>query len=178
MGAKAFLSKAFPFLSVAATAFGGPIGAAGASILGAALGKDVKPANLEAELTRLTMTEEGRLKAAQAEQDFKLAMEKLGFGHVEELERIAATDRDSARKREIAVKDKMPLILSLSVNVLFFGVVTMLMFRTVPVESKDIILVLLGALTAGWKDILGYYFGSSSGSARKDDVIQSLSNGG
>ena len=177
MGAKAFLQKAFPFLSVAATAFGGPIGAAGASILGAALGKEVKPGDLESELTKLTMTEEGRIKAAQAEQDFKLAMEKLGFGHVEELERISALDRDSARKREIAVKDKMPLVLSLAVNVLFFGVVTMLMFRTVPVESKDIILVLLGALTAGWKDILGYYFGSSAGSARKDDLL-AKQNGG
>lgn len=176
MGAKAFLQKAFPFLSVAATAFGGPIGAAGATILGAALGKDVKPEDLENELTKLTMTEEGRIKAAQAEQDFKLAMEKLGFEHVEELERISASDRDSARKREIAVKDSMPLVLSLTVNLLFFGVVGFLMFRTVPPESKDIILLLLGALTAGWKDILGYYFGSSSGSARKDAIIHKLTD--
>ena len=171
MGAKAFLSKAFPFLSVAATAFGGPIGAAGASVLGAALGKDVKPEALEAELTKLAGTEEGRIKAAQAEIDFKLQMEKMGFNHVEELERIMASDRDSARKREAAVKDKMPMILGISVNVAFFAVMACLIFRTVPHDSRDTLLILLGALTVGWKDVYGYYFGSSSGSARKDEII-------
>ena len=178
MGAKAFLSKAFPFLSVAATAFGGPIGAAGASILGAALGKEVKPEGLEGELTKLTMTEEGRLKATQAEADFKLQMEKLGFAHIEELERIVSADRDSARKREMTVKDKMPTILGISVNIAFFGVILALIFRTVPTESRDTLLILLGALTVGWKDVYGYYFGSSAGSAKKDETIAKLGNGG
>ena len=171
MGAKAFLSKAFPFLSVAATALGGPIGAAGASMLGAALGKEVKPADLEAELVKLAATEEGRLKAAQIEQDFKLQMERLGLGHVEELERLAAADRDSARKREMTVKDRMPMILGIAANIGFFSTVWFLLFRTMPVESKDVLLLLLGALTATFKDVYGYYFGSSAGSAKKDDLI-------
>ena len=177
MGAKAFLSKAFPFLSVAATALGGPIGAAGASMLGAALGKEVKPAELEAELVKLAATEEGRLKAAQIEQDFKLQMERLGLGHVEELERLAAADRDSARKREISVKDRMPMLLGITANIGFFATVGFLLFRTMPVESKDVLLLLLGALTATFKDVYGYYFGSSSGSAKKDDILN-RKNGG
>ena len=177
MGAKAFLSKAFPFLSVAATALGGPIGAAGASMLGAALGKEVKPADLEAELVKLAATEEGRLKAAQIEQDFKLQMERLGLGHVEELERLAAADRDSARKREMTVKDRMPMILGIAANIGFLSTVGFLLFRTMPVESKDVLLLLLGALTATFKDVYGYYFGSSSGSSKKDDILN-RKNGG
>lgn len=166
-----FLKKAFPFLSLAATAFGGPIGAAGANLLGAALGKDVKPENIEAELTRLAATDEGRLKAQEAEAAFKLSMQKMGFEHIEELERVAAGDRDSARKREMVLKDKMPLILALAVNLSFFSVITTLLFRGLPPDSKDVILILLGALTAGWKDVYGYYFGSSAGSAKKDDIL-------
>jgi hypothetical protein len=168
---KGFLKKAFPFLSVAASTFGGPLGMAGAQVLGAALGKDVKPEALEAELNKLILTDEGRLKAQQAEQEFAITMRKLGFEHVEELERIAASDRASAREREVKVKDKMPFILSLSVNVMFFGVIIALVYRAVPADSKDVILILLGALTAGWKDVLGYYFGSSAGSAAKTEIL-------
>jgi len=177
MGAKAFLSKAFPFLSVAATAFGGPIGTAGASVLGAALGKEVKPEAIEAELTKLTGTEEGRLKAQEAEANFKLQMEKLGFAHIEELERIVAADRASARQREVLIKDKVPALLAVVVNAAFFGVIFSLIFRTFPEGSRDTLLILLGALAAGWKDVFGYYFGSSSSSARKDDTIAKLGNG-
>ena len=140
-------------------------------MLGAALGKEVKPAELEAELVKLAATEEGRLKAAQIEQDFKLQMERLGLGHIEELERLAAADRDSARKREISVKDRMPMLLGITANIGFFATVGFLLFRTMPVESKDVLLLLLGALTATFKDVYGYYFGSSSGSAKKDDML-------
>ena len=140
-------------------------------MLGAALGKEVKPAELEAELVKLAATEEGRLKAAQIEQDFKLQMERLGLGHIEELERLAAADRDSARKREMTVKDRMPMILGIAANIGFFSTVGFLLFRTMPVESKDVLLLLLGALTATFKDVYGYYFGSSAGSAKKDDLM-------
>lgn len=174
MGATNFLKKAFPFLSVAATAFGGPVGAMGAQALGAALGKDVKPEQIEAELTKLTTTEEGRAKAQQAEADFKLAMAKLNYESVEALERIALEDRDSARKREIAVKDKMPLVLGGATCTIFFTVVITLLIKGVPVESKDVLLIMLGALTAGWKDVLGYYFGSSAGSAAARDTISKI----
>lgn len=171
MGAKDFLRKAFPFLTVAATAFGGPVGAAGANILGAALGEKIKPEELEAKLTTLTMTEEGRLKAQDAEASFKLAMEKMGFDHIEELEKVAAGDRDSARKREMAIKDKMPMILGVGVNAVFFAVIGFLIFKPVPDASKDVLLILLGALTVQSKEVYGYYFGSSAGSAKKDDIL-------
>ena len=178
MGAKAFLSKAFPFLSVAATAFGGPIGAAGASILGAALGKDVKPGDLEAELTKLTMTEEGRIKAAQAEQDFKLAMQKLGFGHVEELERISASDRDSARKREMVIKDKTPMILAAVVCGGYVAVTATILTQVIDPAMKDLVLRSMGTLDMALGLVLSYYFGSSLGSARKDETIHNITSDG
>lgn len=171
MGARDILKKVFPFLSTAAVAFGGPIGKIGASALGQILEKPVKPEALEKELTDLTLTDEGRAKGQQAEEKFKTALGELGIKTVEELERIALADRDSARKREMTVKDRMPMILAVSVNVAFFAVVGALIFRTVPNESRDILLTLVGVLAASWKDTYGYYFGSSAGSARKDEII-------
>ena len=175
MGAKAFLQKAFPFLSVAATALGGPIGAAGATILGAALGKDIKPGEIEAELTRLSMTEEGRIKAAQAEQDFKLAMEKLGFGHVEELERISALDRDSVRKREMAIRDKTPMILAAVVCGGYVAVTATILTQVIEASMRDLVLRSMGTLDMALGLVLSYYFGSSSGSQAKDSTIADLS---
>lgn len=169
-----FLRKSFPFLSLAASAFGGPIGAAGANLLGAILKREVKPENIESELTNLAVTDEGRLKALEAENEFKLAMQKMGYEDAEKLEAILASDRDSARKRETIVKDKMPLILALGVNICFFSVVLVLLFRGLPLESKDVLLILLGALTAGWKDVYGYYFGSSAGSASSREAINRI----
>ena len=178
MGAKAFLSKAFPFLSVAATALGGPIGAAGASMLGAALGKEVKPADLEAELVKLAATEEGRLKAAQIEQDFKLQMERLGLGHVEELERLAAADRDSARKREIQTGDIWtPRILATVVVSAWVTIQSILLFHIVSSDMRDLVSRLLGTLDAALLLVLSYYFGSSSGSTRKNELMHQKNGG-
>jgi hypothetical protein len=54
----------------------------------------------------------------------------------------------------------------------FFGVIAWLMYAgKIDPGVKDILLVLLGALLASYKEITGYFFGSSSGSAKKDEVI-------
>lgn len=42
-----------------------------------------------------------------------------------------------------------------------------------PETSKDILLVLIGCLTGIVKDVYGYYFGSSEGSARKTELMSS-----
>ncbi len=52
----------------------------------------------------------------------------------------------------------------------FFATVFALFTRTdIPTPVKDILLVMLGALLASWKEVTSYFFGSSSGSAKKDE---------
>jgi hypothetical protein len=41
----------------------------------------------------------------------------------------------------------------------------------IPTNSRDILLVVIGALIAMVKDVFGYYFGSSEGSARKTELL-------
>jgi len=50
--------------------------------------------------------------------------------------------------------------------------VYLLFFITMPDSSRDIILVIIGALVAVFKDVYGYYFGSSAGSTRKTEIMK------
>jgi hypothetical protein len=49
-----------------------------------------------------------------------------------------------------------------------------LIFVDVKDNAKDILIYILGVLSAAVTQILGYYFGSSQGSKEKDDKIKGL----
>lgn len=68
-----------------------------------------------------------------------------------------------------------PSILSLVVVLLTFAVFGVLMFAEINDKNKDVIVYVLGALNSAMTIILGYHFGSSKGSASKDDTINALS---
>lgn len=91
------------------------------------------------------------------------------------LEEIAAADRNSARQREMAVKDKMPAVISLLFLSGFFAVLGAMMAYGAPAGAgSEAFLLILGTLTSGVGLVLGYYLGSSAGSSQKMAVIGSL----
>ena len=101
--------------------------------------------------------------------------------HTKQLE-VYQKEMDSARNREIqiATADKAPLlnkiitpILALSVIALTFVLFYILMFKPVGAE-KDIIIYVLGVLSAVCTQVISYYFGSSQGSAQKQTQIDKL----
>jgi hypothetical protein len=103
--------------------------------------------------------------------------------HTKQLE-VYQKEMDSARNREIqiATADKAPLInkivtplLALGVILLTFILFYVLMFKQVGNE-KDIIIYVLGVLSAISTQIVSYYFGSSQGSAQKQKQIDKLIN--
>jgi len=61
-------------------------------------------------------------------------------------------------------------ILALSVIALTFALFYILMFKQVGTE-KDIIIYVLGVLSAVCTQVISYYFGSSQGSAQKQSQI-------
>jgi hypothetical protein len=70
-------------------------------------------------------------------------------------------------------------VLAAVVTVGFFSILIVLLRASAdfPTGIKEMLLVLLGALISSFKDIMSYYFGSSSGSERKDRVIaESVAN--
>lgn len=182
MGVGGFLKTvgkvAYPFLSTAASA-GGPLGTMAAAAVGKALGidkQDATPEGLANAMASATMDAEQRVKLIQAENDFKLQMAALGFKSEADIETIGEQDRDSARKREEVVKDKTPAVLAcLAVIGLVFAI-SLLAFHVLPPGSESGLLVLIGGLAASYKDVYGYYFGSSAGSQGKDATIQKLAS--
>lgn len=111
------------------------------------------------------------LAMKKADQDYAIQMQKAGFENVQELEKIASSDRDSARKREIEVKDNTPKILSYAITIGFFGVLAFMMLSEVPAGSRDVLNIMLGSLATAWISITGYYFGSTSGSKDKTALL-------
>lgn len=70
---------------------------------------------------------------------------------------------------------RVQAFLAVAITFGFFAVVGVLLTQQAIASSvKDILLVMLGALLASWKELTGYFFGSSSGSAKKDDQNAAL----
>ncbi len=170
------LQKLFPFISAAAS-LGGPLGTMAANALGTAIGvnkvSDPSPAGLAKLL--IGATPDQLLAAQVAEQNFQVQMTKLGFDDAEAMAKLGEDDLESARNREIQVKDKIPAILSIGVTIGFFGLMGLMFRYAPPASNRDLLNIMLGSLGTAWVAIIGYYFGSSAGSAKKDATIQLLS---
>lgn len=114
---------------------------------------------------------------ASKEDYAKLQIEAMK--HEEFMAELDAKDRADARDREvqIATSEKAPMInkvvtpvIALGVIVLSFVLFAILIFVQVETQSKDILIYILGVLSAAVTQILSYYFGSSQGS--KDKAMQ------
>jgi len=140
------------------------------------LGVELKPDMSSEDLAKVQMAQmehEEELLRLRIEED------KLDLAKTE----LFLKDVDSARDREaaIATSDKAPLlnkivtpVLALSILLLTFILFGVVMFDNTPVESsrKDILIYILGVLSAISTQIVSYYFGSSQGSKDKADQLK------
>lgn len=161
---------------VLGAALGGPLGGAAVEVIANAIGlSDKTEAAIKDALSGTTP--EQLLAIKKADQDFAVRLQELGlkkeelsFGQEKELAQIAATDRDSARKREMSVGDHTARNLAYAITVGFFGVLFTLMFGEVT-GNKEILYVMLGALGSAWAGVIAYYFGSTAGSKQKTELL-------
>ncbi|MEE9316539.1 MAG: hypothetical protein V3U97_05460 [bacterium] len=151
-----------------ASAVGTPIAGLAVNTVLNALG--VKSENEAEEMLR--SNPDALLKLKQAEAGFKVKMEELGI----DLEAIHQKDRDSARQREMAVKDKTPSILAYVYTAGYFFILGWILKMGIPESTKEIIMVLMGILSTAEVGIIQYYFGSSAGSKQKSDAISGIIN--
>ena len=128
--------------------------------------------------------EVAKLQMAQMEHEEELMRLKLEENKldIEEMT-LRLKDTDSARDREIqiATSDKAPLlnkvitpILALALLLITFALFAVVMFDHSPVDStrKDILIYILGVLSAISTQIVSYYFGSSQGSKDKSEALE------
>jgi hypothetical protein len=150
-----------------ATALGGPLaGVAVKALSGVLLGHengsedDVKAAMASASPDQLAA-----LKKIDA--DFKVSMKELDI----DLERIAAGDRDSARKMQTETKDWVPKLLAIVITFGFFGILVWMLVQGMPQTGTEALLMMLGALGTAWTGVVNFYYGSSAGSKAKNDML-------
>jgi hypothetical protein len=144
-------------------ALGGPLGGIAGKMVRDALGVETDDAALDV----LQTDPEALLKVKQAEIDFDKRLAELGI----DLEKIHQEDRDSARRREMAVGDYTPKVLAYLLTIGFFGTLAALLYFGLPMDGRDVIMVMIGSLGTAWVATVNYYFGSSSGSAAKTNLL-------
>jgi hypothetical protein len=155
-----------------ASAFGGPLAGLAVTALEKALGvapgmSASDPKGFQARLGAALATPEQVLALKQADIAFK------EFCSANELQLVRADneDRDSARRRQVGLRDATPTVLALLVTAGFFGMLATMAFQDLPAANKDMLNVMLGSLGAAWVAVVSYYFGSSAGSRAKDEAL-------
>jgi len=160
---KAILSTVAPVLASAA---GGPLAGVAVQAIGKAL--ELPEATQESvEQAVLGASPETLLALKQADQQFVKDMKALDI----DVLKVEAGDRDSARQRQIATKDRAPDVLA-AVVVITWGIIQYQLLTTIIDPSmRELVARVLGTLDAALMAVLYYYFGSSASSARKDELM-------
>jgi hypothetical protein len=166
-----FLKSIAPWLAAAASGNVPALMTMAASEISDALGFKVQADKEVMSSVVQTATAEQLQALKVAEQNFQVKMQELGYAHVEQLEQLAVADRKSAREREMAVKDWTPKLLAGGITVGYFLVLWYMLDHGLPKDGGEALLVMLGALGGAWGSVVAYYFGSSSGSAAKNDLL-------
>lgn len=152
------------------TALGGPLGGMAVEAAASALGVSEKTG--EALKQALAgVTPEQMLALKQADQAFSLQMQALGFKQVTDLESIAAGDRDSARKMQVAAPSFVPALLTCFVVGAFTATLVLLLKFDVPATNRDIVVYMIGQLSGGFTSALAFWLGTTRDSSRKTEML-------
>jgi hypothetical protein len=162
--AKGILGAVAPTLG---TALGGPMGGMAGKMIADALGVENEPQAISQAISNATPEQLAQIKKIEA--DFKVQMKQLDI----DLAKIDAGDRDSARRRQISLKDHTPTVLAVMTMVSFFAYIGAVTFHPAA-RGADIgfINIAVGWLGGTASTVIAYYFGSSSGSDKKDELLR------
>ncbi|CAB4140268.1 hypothetical protein UFOVP669_20 [uncultured Caudovirales phage] len=150
------------------TALGGPLGGAAAAFLADKLGVSEKTVEAVTEvLSSGKMTPEQISQIKLAEIDFQKFLKQNAI----DLEKVHAEDRNSARSLLTATRSKMPAILSIIVTLGYFGVLAGMMTGTLKVKDSESMLLMLGSLGTAWGMVMAFWFGTTSGSQAKNEML-------
>lgn len=162
-----------------ASIFGTPLAGAGVRVLLDAIFPDEDHSTLPpekqeeklADALKSGLSPEQIAAMKQADYAFQQRIAELDLEGL----KVDAADRDSARKREMTVKDRVPAILASVTSFGFFVTLGCLFFVVPPEKNSEIIYLLVGqGIVATYLMIYNYYFGSSSGSKSKTDAFERI----
>lgn len=154
------------------TAIAGPFGAMAASFLADKLGVQEKTiAAVQDVLANATMTPEQITSIRQAEIEFKKWMVDSDIKQAQ----LVVQNTQGARDMQSLVRSNIPGTLAIIIVTGFFTILILMMLGILKVSDQQALLILLGALSAGFGAVLNFYFGSSHGSQSKDVLLAQAS---
>ena len=152
------------------TAIAGPLGGIAVEAAANALGLSEK--SLDAVKQAIAgASPEQMLALKQADQNFALQMQALGFKQISDMETIAAGDRDSARKMQAINKSNVPALLTCFVVGAFTTTLILLLKFDVPATNRDIVVYMIGQLSGGFTSALAFWLGTTRDSGRKTELL-------
>ena len=165
-----------PLLSNGLNLVANAVMAKGKKVVEEKLGVELKPDMSPEDLAKIQIAQ-----MEHEEELLKLRLEEDKLDLAELQARLKDTNDAREREVQIANSDKAPLInkivtpvLALSILLLTFVLFGVVMFDDTPVEAsrKDILIYILGVLSAIASQIVSYYFGSSQSSKDKTDALK------
>jgi hypothetical protein len=146
-----------------ATALGGPLAGLAVDAVSKAIGIDPKDVQTTIDQGKLTADQIAAVK--QAEIAIAAKAQELGL----DFEKLAVDDRKSARDLQAKTQSWIPGALAVIVTIGFFGILLGLMMETF--KTSEALMLMLGSLGTAWTGIVAFYFGSSAGSQKKDELL-------
>ena len=155
-----------------AAALGGPLAGVAVEALGSIFGVSAPTHDKIADvINNSQLTPDHIAEIKKLEMQYKNDEQERGFRYAE----LAFKDRDSARQANVAggIQGRL-FFLSLVLLVLTLGTEVWVLFKGYPTTIPDIIVGrVLGLMDAVAMMVLAYYYGTSSGSAQKTEIMAS-----
>ena len=152
------------------TALGGPLGGFAVEVATNALGLSEKTTTgLKQALQGLSP--EMILTLKQADQSFAIHMQEIGFKQLSDMEALAVADRKDARALLTSTRSNIPAALSVFVTTGYFAILVGILTGHMETNNSEAMLLMLGSLTTAWGVVMAFWFGTTSGSSRKTELI-------
>ena len=148
-----------------ATALGGPLAGLAVNAVSSALGIDPDKVNDTISSGKLTADQIASIQ--QAEIALKAKAQELGLN----FEQLAVEDRKSARQMQMTTGSYIPPLLSVMIVVAWATIQWFLLTHIIDGSMRELIARVLGTLDGALMLVLSFYFGSSSGSQAKDQML-------
>jgi formate-dependent phosphoribosylglycinamide formyltransferase (GAR transformylase) len=127
----------------------------------------VSEADVEKTMNAGKMSADQIVQLKLAEIEFQKQAQELGLN----FEKLAVDDRASARSMQVATHSFVPAMLSVLVVTAWAVIQYFLLTHIIATEMREIIIRILGTLDAALMLVLSFYFGSSAGNSRKDEML-------
>ena len=147
-----------------ATALGGPLAGLAIEAVSKAIGID--PKDVQSTISEGKLSSDQIMLLKQAEIQMAARAQEMGL----DFAKLSNEDRKSARDMQAATKSKLVPFLAIVIVMSFIGVVISTLAGATKVESV-LAGTLIGYLSAKAEQVIAFYFGSSAGSQKKDELL-------